>query len=635
MSTRFTRASSSTKLWQLLEAEAGLDPEDYDTTLVSELRTRLELAPAIPMVDALRLSDISIDHFVNAFLVAAQPYVEMWADMLHLFERAAATAGTHNLDIAYDFGATDGPQELRFSLEHFRRVLEVVYRLTARFDLSKATPSQFWAVSEVFRRLNGNTFVSPGAVDPQVADFVAACHNGPWPSVLPARPNVPNPVFDRLLNEVWALATVVLSDLRAVSADHESLRQSSRAGTNQQRDLASGLTLQNLWITESDYWLPTLIATGVASLRGVEDGPDQQVVTQFENALQPLRNTDPTRTEPRRRLEEFLSLPIWKYRHELYSNWVCTRVVDALDDQEPFIHAARGTIQFLFSGTHLATFDRQRPRLHLWTEFRTPLEDPVGDGRSSAIQPDIALRADPLTAGLVPLVIECKQYKKSGSRKFADALTDYARGHPDATVILVNYGPANASAVHRYVAPDVQTRTAVVGELRPGALTALEEFRWRVRSALRLESPPVAASLPTSVRLRLTWGPTPRDLDLHLGIDAATQRWEVSYRDRGRLDEAPFAQLQNDDTKGNGDEVLLIHRWLHGRYTVEVNNYSGEVPLSKSNAVVSLGLHNGTYEFRCPVDVGTRTWTVCWVDGATGEVTWPDSAQVVVHPTTR
>src|SRR5207248_407579 len=123
-----------------------------------------------------------------------------------------------------------------------------------------------------------------------------------------------------------------------------------------------------------------------------QSGAEQSSSTtrnELDQALDVLRNKDPKRTIPHRRLEEFLSLPMWKYRHELYSNWVATRVIAVLSDQGPTVHSAHGAIRFRFSGTHLATFDQPRPRLHLWTELRSLLKEPVGKGRSAGIQPDI------------------------------------------------------------------------------------------------------------------------------------------------------------------------------------------------------------------------------------------------------
>jgi len=39
-----------------------------------------------------------------------------------------------------------------------------------------------------------------------------------------------------------------------------------------------------------------------------------------------------------RDLQEFLNLPIWQRRHELYSAWISTQLVDALEGHSVRIH---------------------------------------------------------------------------------------------------------------------------------------------------------------------------------------------------------------------------------------------------------------------------------------------------------
>lgn len=92
----------------------------------------------------------------------------------------------------------------------------------------------------------------------------------------------------------------------------------------------------------------------------------------------------------------------------------------------------------------------------------------------------------PLTANLVPLVVECKQYAKPKNKSFADTLTDYAHGHPAARVVLVNYGPGQETTITNRVADDVRNRTTFIPEVHPGNPHALRRFRQEIRSAVGL-----------------------------------------------------------------------------------------------------------------------------------------------------
>jgi hypothetical protein len=386
-----------------------------------------------------------------------------------------------------------------------------------------------------------------------------------------------------------------------------------------------------LRISESDYWLAALLeamsraidADDVATVPILSGGTDLTMFAdRLEAALEPLRNTDPSLRSPQRRLEELLSLPMWRHRYDLYSNWVTTRIIAALEDAGPILHSASGRIEFAFSGTHLATFDRLRPRVHVWCEYRTPLADPVGR-RKGNIQPDITLRTDPITAGLTPLVVECKQYAAPDNESFAHALTDYARGHPDAAVVLVNYGPGREATVLDKVPAELRIRTACVPLLRPGSGAALSRFAEHVRRGVALpireqprseKEPTPGGPAPGLDTIVLRWGYAPDDLDLHLIIG---ERWHVNWQSLGSLSIEPYARLIEDVQHPGSAEIVEIAKWLPQTYRVEVINFSGRPPLADARASLELTIDGHTHVFTCPPDIAGGPWKVCTIDGRT------------------
>jgi hypothetical protein len=631
VSSAYEDASSSGELWNALTAHAGLQPDDYDEPLEAALRQRLRLDPQGPMEEQLASQNVSVERFIVAFFEAAAPYVAMWLDLLALFERAAATAGETNLRIAYRFDQA-GDLELAFDLHRFRAVAEVVEQLTAQFDLSPPNLPQFvWAIPSA---------VAPRRWDsasgfPDVDRFAESLRDprAPWPHAMPRRPAGRTPELDALLAEIWALGETLLRGLREISASHAELM--GRGQSESDVVVVCGATHSALRLLQSDYWFPNAISVLSAALAGAEDHPDatessteagadspaarqRELAVRVDAALAPLRNADPQRKDLRARLAEFLQLPVWEHRYELYSNWVCTQVISALEDHAPRVHADHGEIRFAFSGTHLASFDGFNPRLHLWTEFRAPLAHPVGKGRKKAIQPDITILADPITASRTPLVVECKQYRKASNKNFADAITDYARGHPDARIVLVNYGATRAPAVLSRVDPSLLARTAVVGDLRPDQPEQIKQLRAAVRQAVGAE---LKTTLPGALtefagKITLRWGATPRDLDLHLRIGSTNgQPTEISYKEQGSLDQPPYCALDTDVTSGHGPEEISIARWLPATYTIIVHNYSAETPLAGSGATVTIEHKGESREFRCPDDLNGEEWTVCAIKG--------------------
>ncbi|QIZ38027.1 hypothetical protein [Saccharopolyspora sp. ASAGF58] len=596
-------------LWKQLVERGDLREEDQDRELVTELVQRLRLPTDIPIREA--LVDVSTERLVREFFAVAEPFAAMWADLLALFERATAITGADQLDISFDFSGED--PKLTFDLQHFRRTVEIVRELMSPFDLHRTDQAGLWNMVRAFgpNRPENNR----SSRWPQVTAEVL--REGPFPEELPERPSSDEPRLDALLEETWQLTATVLHDARTVFG--------RRAAIYGDRDplpaVPSGFPGNDLRVVISDYWFSSLLQ---AMARAMDANVGPELADVLEEALAPLRNADPGRRSAQRRLEELLSLPLWKHRYDLYSNWVTTRLVAALEDAGPVIHSARGRIEFLFSGTHLATFDKLRPRAHLWCEYRTPLADPVGK-RKGNIQPDIALRQDPITADLVPLVVECKQYAKSDSRSFAAALTDYAHGHPAARVVLVNYGPGREKTIVDKVAGDVQDRTAFIPFFRPGSPAALDLFCREVRTAVGL--PTLRDDLAETERdgagtVTLTWSSAPSDLDLHLLI-GNPPRWTVDYRDFGSLDAEPFAQLEGDIRSPGGGEVVRIGKWLATEYLVEVVNYSREGVLANAVPTVEVTVDGRLHRFTCPQDVPLDRWRVCRIDGRTGEVTGP------------
>jgi hypothetical protein len=89
-------------------------------------------------------------------------------------------------------------------------------------------------------------------------------------------------------------------------------------------------------------------------------------------------------------LEAYLSLPIWKKRHELYAVWIATEIVNALPDHICEIHDEDGKIVFAFGET-LVAVKSSWPQVRLISERRVPLAAPVGKGRSGNVQTDYGL----------------------------------------------------------------------------------------------------------------------------------------------------------------------------------------------------------------------------------------------------
>lgn len=110
--------------------------------------------------------------------------------------------------------------------------------------------------------------------------------------------------------------------------------------------------------------------------------------------------------------------------------------------------------------------------------------------------------------------------------------------------------------------------------------------------------------------IRLSWNAKPRDLDLHLLISATTSGIQINYQQMGSLERQPWAQLDRDISNGSGPETISIQQWVKGKYQCAVHNYSQDVSLADSKAIVELRFGDKKQVFECPNKGEGDWWSV-------------------------
>lgn len=115
----------------------------------------------------------------------------------------------------------------------------------------------------------------------------------------------------------------------------------------------------------------------------------------------------------------------------------------------------------------------------------------------------------------------------------------------------------------------------------------------------------------------LSWGPDPRDLDLHMsGPDGAGGRFHAYFNNETPV---PHVFLDLDDRTSFGPETMTVRpaesgNYVPGDYHVWVHNFSGEMTLGQSSATVTL-FAGGSQIAQYPVGAATgdsaqRIWLV-------------------------
>lgn len=167
------------------------------------------------------------------------------------------------------------------------------------------------------------------------------------------------------------------------------------------------------------------------------------------------------------------------------------------------------------------------------------------------------------------------------------------------------------------IPPGTYNLTASSTAFTPGSRTGISVSNQFIRDQDVLLSP----SGTTDVRIVLTWGREPADVDAHLTGPLAGGRFHIFWRTRGELEAPPYARLDVDNQTSFGPETITITRLEPGTYRYSVHDFtnaplSGSSALGNSGAKVELYLPNRSApeQFFVPRQGGTL-WTVFELSG--------------------
>ena len=169
------------------------------------------------------------------------------------------------------------------------------------------------------------------------------------------------------------------------------------------------------------------------------------------------------------------------------------------------------------------------------------------------------------------------------------------------------------------LAAGTYTVVAFKADFRVGQRTAITVSTTSVERQDVVLSPEGAAA---NVRIVLTWGSTPADLDAHLtGPNPSdANRFHVFFANRLSAGATPFAGLDVDRRDGNGPETISITKLNPGGfYRYSVHDYTngakpGLTELGRSGAKVEVYTGAGLRTFFVPNEAG-NLWTVFELSG--------------------
>lgn len=126
------------------------------------------------------------------------------------------------------------------------------------------------------------------------------------------------------------------------------------------------------------------------------------------------------------------------------------------------------------------------------------------------------------------------------------------------------------------------------------------------------------------LRLTLTWGENPEDLDSHLFTpEISGDPYHIFFANEGSLEQIPFAELDVDDVTSFGPENITINELYPGTYHYAIHHFSGTENITKSEAEVTVSPGIGipiTYKVPEISSGENWWWHVFEIDGSTGNI---------------
>lgn len=417
------------ELWDKVCQESGLELQvngrpgrdaDIEMALRSALGTpggAKSLQDWLKQDAKLMQPKVSTERFLVELLNSQGGFALMMNDILGTLVAAGARRSPHSMRIAFKFEGMTDP--IVNTLKEFRETVARLKRyLARRYVLPDSKTLR--DLQRVFYDLAPVAWTRP----PDAFPFV------------PLLASTGDSTLDKNLRLVADLVTDVHNLWRRHGADRQEVILAAQALSG---DAAGVQRLRSQLFMASDFWSHSLLAY-MAQMQ-VQTSSGVLSAKTVNQRLSPILKSIPSKKVwVRKTVQAFidvLNLPTWRRRHELYSVWAGTRLLEVARAATPSFRfeTKDDELSFSFGGSLLATYSDQGERHEIWAELRSALVG-VSKKRKGEIQPDFrVIKSGLASAGLrTEYVLECKHYLRANRSNFTTAAKDYAASCPKAHV---------------------------------------------------------------------------------------------------------------------------------------------------------------------------------------------------------
>lgn len=558
-------------LWDAIKKMGNFSDSYYDQGIESDVKKELRLSKND------NLSKVQPELLFNAFFMAISPLSIMYEDILHLFEQCKANKSSKNIEIEFQ---SEKFSNTKFNIQHFieaRRKLEKVKTIGKRITINEEKMGNIWSL------LQHNAYVDKRKIKNDSYNKWAGEYTNienRWPET--------HLDFRELVDEL-PIRELLIKSFDCWQALLTFYRTTDRMKWRENIGKYSELEEKLLW-NETDRCLLAILTSlyYFAERYSVLSSDEQKEIReQLAKFLEAFHVTNHYVEENMQAWKEFLRLPVWEKRHEVYSVWIFTKMIAAFPKEHITFHIQDETLVFPFSGACLATVTLRKETFAIWTELRTQaVVPPIGKSRKNAIQPDYSIvHGDENNIQNTDIVVECKQYKRASVKNFSEAIIDYGCNRPNAIVLLADYGEINQDRICAAVKGISRERYDVFSKCRPQNEN-VEKFVNTIRKVLMRDMEFFEIDSKLSMQFELTWDGEEKmqDYDLYMNLKKDSVLQEISYQKQNINGVIYSGDIQISP----GREWIRVDVWDKGIYDVWVNNYTADLDFFEGNPIVTV-----------------------------------------------
>ena len=468
--------------WKFLVDNGGLEINGRDAAFLEQLVNNLtaskrteylddSLETQAPDINEV-LKRVSVEQLVTAmFVCMGLPFIRMMKDLLDHFVRTQITEGPRQWKLLL----TSETDQLEVDLDDFKKWIEsATSRSTPLMVPVLKSDREYWDMMRAFfDEEQGNDIIGNRAhvLDTDSAEWLSTNESAAW---LPLPPVIQRMLLrtDRL-RDVAAIVSEMASAIQSIVPNYSGLTSRVSLIAREAPE-----AIRPFVFIEHDRWIESMVRN-FAAFEDAEAHEQARILSKLRSILDgvPLQASQFVRTFED--LTAFLDLPVWKKRYELYSAWLLTQFLAAMNGHSITYHDEGGKLTFGFHATKFATIDSTHPPIQITGERRIAATKLKGHGRKENIQPDYTVWTEDTDRCV--LAIEAKHYKRGSYRNFRDALDDYASNLPDARVFLGNYGPIHIVLEQDTRDGGMSRRQFAWGNLNPDYPQVVASFHRAIR----------------------------------------------------------------------------------------------------------------------------------------------------------